>query len=65
MPVCECGLEVAAVALCVLNGYGEWEKFHRKVQDVNCQFKRKVKVIQHRVLLVVYLSVRLLSVRLR
>ena len=35
MPVCECGLGVGAVALCVLNGYGKWEKFHRKVQGVN------------------------------
>ena len=35
--MCECGLGVGAVAvaLCVLNGYGKWEKFHRKVQGVN------------------------------
>ena len=30
-----CGLGVGAVGLCVLNGYGKREKFHRKVQDVN------------------------------
>ena len=33
--MCECGLGMGAVALCVLNGYGKWEKFHRKVKDVN------------------------------
>ena len=51
--------------LCVLIGYGKRENHHRKVKDVNWQFKRKVKMIQHCVILVVYLSVRLLYVRLR
>ena len=39
-----------AVALCVLNGYGKWEKFHRKVRDVNGQVKRKVYNQKHAVL---------------
>ena len=27
--MCECGLVVGVVALCVLNGYGKWEKLGR------------------------------------
>ena len=29
-----CGFGAGTVGLCVLNGYGKREKFHRKVQDV-------------------------------